>query len=439
MDYVLRTHDAIDAPRAAEPDARDARAERPGAGALLRDVLRSVEFLHGASPEVLTKFMSLGHSRRLAKGHVFWTAGQSAQSVVIPVDGELALMRSNAGGRELCHGFFGTGDCAGLQCVLSDHPHVADARAIRGGEFFTVDRSTILRFLDEHPTARAIALSAVGRMYRNSVNEREGLVFLPLDARLAQFLLANACMHQGDGARVLLRATHAEIAARIGSVREVVARTMADFAKQGLIRHTYDERFILRWDGLGAQAGVDRPDPVLATAAAESASRTRRFAMPILRDGRAATNAAAAACGRHVADIARCVGQGCPIAVAARASATPERTVSPPTPAVAPAARIAVAPLFARADKTQPAREARVSAALPPARQSATRGTSERQTPTGSATLRDPYEERVIARRVVAYTQRAATIETEFGSVDRVPSYVSLFCEPQTPRAAAGT
>ena len=55
------------------------------------------------------------------------------------------------------------------------------------------------------------------------------LALLPVRARLARFLLDEIATAQ------TVRLTHEEIAAHIGSVREVVSRTMRDFVKQGLI------------------------------------------------------------------------------------------------------------------------------------------------------------------------------------------------------------
>jgi CRP/FNR family transcriptional regulator len=62
------------------------------------------------------------------------------------------------------------------------------------------------------------------------------LGLLTVRARLASFLLAHGQQPDGsplDGVHV--RWTHHEIAAQIGTVREVVSRTMRAFVKDGLI------------------------------------------------------------------------------------------------------------------------------------------------------------------------------------------------------------
>lgn len=56
------------------------------------------------------------------------------------------------------------------------------------------------------------------------------LALQPVRSRLARFLLTQVSDNQTT------RWTHEEIAAHIGSVREVVSRTIRDFIKQGLIR-----------------------------------------------------------------------------------------------------------------------------------------------------------------------------------------------------------
>ena len=67
--------------------------------------------------------------------------------------------------------------------------------------------------------------------------------------RLARFLLEHCCIRQTDGAKVLVHATQSEIAARLGTVREVVARTLSDFIGRGLVSRSDAGLFVDDWKG----------------------------------------------------------------------------------------------------------------------------------------------------------------------------------------------
>ena len=403
---------------------------------LLLEVLRTVEFLADGPPELPGEFMQLGRSCNVGRGHAFWKAGHSPQGVVIPVTGELGVIKSDSRGRELCYAFFGPGECAGAPCVLDNLPYANDVRALRGGEFFVVGRAEFLRFLDGRPGVRSRVLATVGQIIRRSMEERDRIVFLPVNARLARFLLERACVRQADGARLLLRETHAEVAIRVGSVREVVARAMADFAKRGLIRRTHRGLFIIDWAGLSAEAGCGRGEtPDCSCEPEKAAVRTRRFVVPALARGASQIDDEARVCHEHTADLSPCIARGCPLAVAA--GATPGNS---PVPASAskrssPAARAAfgVGPAHispraaARRDVAGPADPRRrladrASPGDPPPR-------AIRRATGDDAFARSRHEEHVIERRIEVYRTRAAAIESSFGAEELVPASASVFQE----------
>jgi CRP/FNR family transcriptional regulator len=287
--------------------------------ALLLDTLRSVEFLAGSGDDVVLRFMVLGKSADFAKGHVFWRAGRPPELVVIPVSGEAKTTTRSAEGREFIDRFLASGECVGLASALDGLPHPTDAEVVRAGEFFTMPRANFLKFLGEQPAIRAKAGEMIGALYRRNLKEREDVALHPVPQRVAEFLLTNACVRQSDGARVLVHATQAELAARLGTVREVVARIFADFGQRGLIERTDHGIYISDWNGLHAEAGLEPPDPTemdARKARAPSAElRTTRFFLPTVeRRRRHESVDEAAQCREHLGDVSLCRDRGCPAA-----------------------------------------------------------------------------------------------------------------------------
>src|SRR5215831_6952928 len=186
---------------------------------LLADSLRSVDFLADASEASIAGFMVLGKSADFERGHVFWRTGDTPDWLVVPVSGEAKTSTRNPEGREFIDRLLGAGECLGLASALDGCLHPTDAEVVRTGEFFMISRANLIGFLGDHPDIRAHATAMVATSYRRSLREREDAALRPVPERLADFLRRHACQRQAAGSRVLVHATQAEIAARLGTVR----------------------------------------------------------------------------------------------------------------------------------------------------------------------------------------------------------------------------
>ncbi len=279
---------------------------------LLLDTLRSVEFLAGLGDETLTRFMVLGRSLEHPRGHLFWRAGDAASGVVVPVTGTVKCSKHGADGREFIESFRGPGECVGLDAAVDGLPQVADAVVVRAGEFYRIGAEAFRGFVRENPQVYAVAVRQIGRQLRRATQEREDITLRPVVERMAQFLLEHACLRQRDGAKVLVEATQADMAARLGTVREVVARTLADLTERGLVARTEHGIFIEDWDGLHAVAGVT-PEEVRHRATMLGSApgpRSARYFLPIADERGAA--AGSDGCAEHLGDLSACRSAGCP-------------------------------------------------------------------------------------------------------------------------------
>ena len=280
---------------------------------LLLDTLNSVDFLSGMGEDAIVRFMVLGRSADYGKGHVFWRSGSSCQGIVVPVSGEAKLASRGPDGREFIESFRGPGECMGLSCTLDGLPHASDAIVVRPGEFFAIRPDSFRQFAREYPDVWPAAVRLMGRRLRRNLQEREDIALRPVSERLAQFLLENSCVRQDDGAKVLIEATQSEIAARLGTVREVVARVFADLARRGLITRSKDGIFVEDWEGLHAVAGV-APGDVQQKSSVYGASpsvRTARYFLPTT-ERRSSSDRSSAACREHLGDLDACRSAGCP-------------------------------------------------------------------------------------------------------------------------------
>jgi CRP-like cAMP-binding protein len=287
--------------------------------ALLLDTLKSVDFLVAADEATVLRFMVLGKSADFPKGHLFWRPGDPPNTLVIPVSGEAKTTTRNSEGREFIDRFLVSGECFDMTCAIDGLPCPTGAEVVRPGEFFTMPRANFLRFLDEHPEVRDLATRMIGESYRRNMKEREDVALRSVPQRVAEFLLHNSCVRQADGAKVLVHATQAEMAARLGTVREVVSRIFSDFEQRGLIEKTEHGIFVSDWNGLHAEAGLEQPDPRELAARqgpAPGEVRTTRFFLPTIeRRRRRLPHEDASGCRDHLGDLTLCRANGCPGAI----------------------------------------------------------------------------------------------------------------------------
>ena len=107
-------------------------------------------------------------------------------------------------------------------------------------------------------------LSHLTRRVRHLANAVEGLALYDVRIRLARCLLANT-RRATEGTRSLdnggvcpLQLTHGELAAQIGTVRDVVGRTLRSFSRKGLIRRERGRVVVTDFAGLQREALHDQ-------------------------------------------------------------------------------------------------------------------------------------------------------------------------------------
>ena len=169
--------------------------------------------------------------QQLAAGLVLFQAGDAAQGFVIVLEGRIEVRLATASGREML--LYAVE--AGQSCVqttlglLGDEAYTGTAVTTTETRVILIPKARFLTLVDQDPKFRGFVLRAFGTRMADLTRVLEQVAFASIEARLALALLQ---MEAGGE----VRATQAELAARLGTAREVVARHLNDFAASGLIR-----------------------------------------------------------------------------------------------------------------------------------------------------------------------------------------------------------
>ena len=149
--------------------------------------------------------------------------------------GSITALKESSEGRSLLIARFGPGDIFwGLAFFLDDAPTPAGLVAFEDSRIHVWSKECLLPVLLENgPMSWELTLLMVNRMLLAS-NIVEGLAFQPVAGRLAGWLLDRYEGSVGDF--VSRDVTLEEMAAHIGTTREMVCRALYRFAEEGAVQ-----------------------------------------------------------------------------------------------------------------------------------------------------------------------------------------------------------
>lgn len=162
--------------------------------------------------------------------------------VIVVVSGVLRVFLSSADGRQVTVRYARSGDVAGLALVIAG-PAPMSIQAMTGSSVIALSVDTLRSLLASEPgVARACAEELTRQLYR-ALDDISEQTFLPVRERVIRHLLDLATPQ--DGPQLVAPVTQQELADAVGSVREVVTRTLHQLREEGLIETARDEVVLL--------------------------------------------------------------------------------------------------------------------------------------------------------------------------------------------------
>ena len=177
--------------------------------------------------------------RRLRKGEVLLHYGDFWPYLFIIASGSICAHKESMEGRNLVVTTFSAGDIFwGLGFFYEEMPMLVTLKACEASHLYLWSRETLLPVIMESGGfSWELMRLMVTRMTRAS-EILEEMTFQPVAGRLAKMLLTTQKTPEGVGTRDM---TLDEMAARIGSTREMVCRFLHRFADDGIIDITRTE------------------------------------------------------------------------------------------------------------------------------------------------------------------------------------------------------
>lgn len=178
--------------------------------------------------------------KHLQRNEILFLAGETAKGLYVISSGSVRAFRTGADGREqVIHVERAVTTIA--EVPVFDHGNYpSTVAAEEATTLYFLSKQGVLNTAIEHPQLALAAARLIASRLRRCAELVEALSLQGVGQRLARLLLEearNTGIDTENGTRIKLRATHSQLASRIGTVREVVTRTLVRLQEQGLIVH----------------------------------------------------------------------------------------------------------------------------------------------------------------------------------------------------------
>ena len=201
---------------------------------------------------------------KLGRGEILFIEGDEASGLYCIVEGSVRAFRESLEGREQVIHVETAGATIAEVPVFDEGNYPSTVAGDEDSVLLFIDKRDVRRLCLEHPQIAVAALKLLAGRLRKCAALVEDLSLHEVDQRLAKFLSGEARARgarTGAGIVLEMPLTNQQVAARIGSVREVVSRALARLQKNGLIRVEGRQITIPDEEALRAYSGDESTKP----------------------------------------------------------------------------------------------------------------------------------------------------------------------------------
>jgi len=222
------------------------------------ELLRRVPIFDGLDERQLQALDRRLLAKHFSRDQIVFEEGRPAQGLYVVARGSVRIFKSSAEGREQVLAIERPGNTVAEIPLFDGGPYPASVSAVEDSELLFLSRQDFDALCREHPQVPVKVLTAVGRRLRQLVAIIEELSFRTVRHRLAALLLDEAEKNgrrTPEGIQFTLTATNQEIASVIGTVRELVSRTLGQFEGAAVIERRGRDILVPNLNALRALAG----------------------------------------------------------------------------------------------------------------------------------------------------------------------------------------
>jgi len=177
--------------------------------------------------------------KKYGSGELIFSEGDPCAGLYVVQGGNVRIFKSAASGREQVLAIEGPGSSIAELPVFDGGNYPASAQALNDTSMLFVSKQAFQSLCLQHPEVALKVLKVVGSRLRRLVGIIEELSFTTVRHRLTALLLRTAkeAKKNANGSvEITLGANNQELAAQLGTVRELVSRNLSRLQAEGLIQ-----------------------------------------------------------------------------------------------------------------------------------------------------------------------------------------------------------
>ncbi|MBE0687312.1 MAG: Crp/Fnr family transcriptional regulator [Anaerolineaceae bacterium] len=191
----------------------------------------ALPILHQENAPLINEFQSKAFYARIPSGKDVFVEGDQVDTIALLISGVVRVYKIGETGREITLYRFRQGESCILtaNAILSNKSFPAIATVEEDAEAIIIPAEVFRDWVKHYDLWREFVFELLSERLATIMAVVDEVVFQRMDRRVAAWLLKLNV--QSDAIRI----THQEIAADLGSSREVISRILEDFSKNGLI------------------------------------------------------------------------------------------------------------------------------------------------------------------------------------------------------------
>lgn len=202
------------------------------------DILKQTKLFCDLDQDVLKALAGHAIEKQIGRDEILFIAGEPADGLYVIASGAVRAFRSASDGREqVIHVERAVTTIAEVP-VFDDGNYPSTVAAEEDSNVLFLKKADILKVCLEYPQLALAAARLLATRLRNCAELVETLSLREVGQRLAKLILEDGRTRGviiDNGLNFVQKLTHNQLAARIGTVREVVTRAMLRLQAQGLV------------------------------------------------------------------------------------------------------------------------------------------------------------------------------------------------------------
>jgi len=201
--------------------------------------LAQVGLFAGLSETELAFLAQRAVARKFSAGEIVFSEDDPCTGMYVVESGHVRIFKTSPGGREQVLSIEGPGGSVAELPVFDGGNYPASVSAVENSTLLFIGKQDFHALCLAHPEVALKVLRVIGARLRKLIGIIEELSFTTVRHRLAAFLV-RLVRREGTrvegGVTITLPASNQELAAQIGTVRELVSRNLSRFQSEKLIQ-----------------------------------------------------------------------------------------------------------------------------------------------------------------------------------------------------------